>query len=268
MRRMMCSLLLAGFGLASAATQAAEPVQVMVLGSYHFANPGQDVANVKADDVLLPARQAQLRDVAAGLAKFKPTRVAVEEDADELPQRALPIYRAYLAGERRDQRNEMDQIAFRVAKSQGLAEVYGIDADGDFPFEAVQQYAKAHGQGEALQRMLDELNAQTREFEAAQARSTIGQLLRTMNDPARIRRDHAFHMVALRFGQAADQPGAALAAGWYARNLGICARLSQVVRPGDRVLVVYGAGHNYLLRHCVEATPGWQLVEANDYLPR
>lgn len=268
MRRVLCGLLLAGCGLAAAAAHAAEPVQVMVLGSYHFGNPGLDMANAKADDVLLPARQAQLRDIAEGLAKFKPTRVAVEANADELPQRALPIYRAYLSGERRDKRNEIDQIAFRVAKSQGHAEVYGIDVDGDFPFEAVETFAKDHAQGDALQRLLDVLTAHTREFEAAQSRSTISQLLRTMNDPAQIRVDHGFYMAALPFGQAADQPGAALAAGWYARNLGICARLVQVARPGDRVLVVYGAGHNYLLRHCVEAMPGWQLVEPNDYLPK
>lgn len=268
MRRIVCSMLVAGCGWVAGAASAAEPVQVMVLGAYHFGNPGLDMANAKADDVLLPARQTQLQEVAAGLAKFKPTRVAVEADADKLPQRALPSYRAYLAGERRDKRNEIDQIAFRVAQAQGHAEVYGIDVDGDFPFEAVEKFAKEHAQGEALQGLLDRLNEHTRAFEAAQARSTIGQLLRTMNDPAEIRRDHGFYMAALHFGQAADQPGAALAAGWYARNLGICARLVQLARPGDRLLVLYGAGHNYLLRHCVEATPGWQLVEANDYLPK
>lgn len=54
------------------------PAQVMVLGTYHFGNPGQDLHNMKADNVLTPKKQAELADVAARLARFKPTKIAVE----------------------------------------------------------------------------------------------------------------------------------------------------------------------------------------------
>ena len=53
----------------------------------------------------------------------------------------------------------------------------------------------------------------------------------------------------------------ALLAAWTARNIAICARLVQSAQPGDRVLVVYGAGHSFLLRQCVQQMPGWLLVE-------
>jgi hypothetical protein len=39
------------------------------------------------------------------------------------------------------------------------------------------------------------------------------------------------------------------------------------VKDGDRVVVLYGAGHARLLRECVEEMPGWKLVEANSFLP-
>ena len=45
-----------------------EAIQVMILGSYHMGNPGQDLHNVKVDDVRTPAKQAELADVAARLA--------------------------------------------------------------------------------------------------------------------------------------------------------------------------------------------------------
>jgi hypothetical protein len=32
-------------------------------------------------------------------------------------------------------------------------------------------------------------------------------------------------------------------------------------------VVFFGSGHAYLLRQCVNETPGLKLVEANDYLP-
>ena len=50
----------------------------MVVGTYHFGNPGQDLHNMKADNVLTPKKQAELADVAARLARFKPTKIAVE----------------------------------------------------------------------------------------------------------------------------------------------------------------------------------------------
>jgi hypothetical protein len=59
---------------------------------------------------------------------------------------------------------------------------------------------------------------------------------------------------------------AELNAAWYLRNARIFAKLVQISRPGDRVIVVFGAGHAYWLRHFVETTPGFQLVESNRYL--
>jgi hypothetical protein len=38
------------------------------------------------------------------------------------------------------------QLGFRLAKAAGLQNVYGIDVDGDFPYDAVLDFAKAHGQ--------------------------------------------------------------------------------------------------------------------------
>ena len=89
---------------------AAEPVKVMVLGAYHFGNPGLDVSNARVDDVLAPKRQAEVRAAVDALAAFRPTRVAVEALADDRPGAAMPAYRAYRAGEGRDVRNESNQI--------------------------------------------------------------------------------------------------------------------------------------------------------------
>jgi hypothetical protein len=68
------------------------------------------------------------------------------------------------------------------------------------------------------------------------------------------------------FGSGDNQAGAELNARWYARNAQIFARLVQVARPGDRIVVVYGSGHAYWLRHFVETTPGFELVEPTAWL--
>lgn len=260
-------MLFAGFLALSRLAAAAPAVQVMVLGTYHFGNPGADLHNVQADDVLLPRRQAELDAVSRALSRFRPTLVAVEAPADELPDRALPRYADYIAGRGEVRRNEIDQIGFRLARRLGHARVIGIDASGEFPFEALQAQAEAQGRGAALQRSIDEIGVRTKAFEARARSATIGMLLRSLNEPARIREDHAWYVGALRYGAGPVQPGAALLAAWTARNIAICARLVQSVQPGDRVMVVYGSGHSFLLRQCLQQMPGWQLVEPNRYLP-
>ena len=55
-------------------------------------------------------------------------------------------------------------------------------------------------------------------------------------------------------------------AAWYQRNAKIFAKLTQIVQPGERALVVFGSGHAFWLRHFVQNTPGFQLIEPGDYL--
>lgn len=70
--------LLAFVSITAEAQSPPAPVKVMVLGAYHFDNPGHDLHNMKVESVLTPVKQAELAEVAARLAKFDPTKIAVE----------------------------------------------------------------------------------------------------------------------------------------------------------------------------------------------
>src|SRR5262249_26595773 len=129
----------------------AEPVKVIVVGTFHMSNPGHDIHNMKVDDVLAAKRQAEIADVTDRLAAFKPTKVMAEWPAELVAERDPK----YVAGTLPPSRNEVVQLGFRLARSAGAQGMYGIDVDGDFPFEAVQTFAKAHGQEALLQSWLD-----------------------------------------------------------------------------------------------------------------
>jgi hypothetical protein len=242
------------------------PIQVMILGVYHFDNPGRDVHNAKVDDVTTPQRQAELAEVAARLAQFKPTRLALEAQVDA-PDLKYAKYRAFKPADLSKNRDERVQLGFRVAHGASLPEVYGIDADGDFPYDKVQAFAERTAAGKARFAALDQQVSDTvREFNALQKVQPVAALLARHNEPARIRTMHELYNALLAFGDSASQPGAELDAAWYLRNARIFAKLTQIARPGDRVIVVFGAGHAYWLRHFVETTPGFELVEPNRYL--
>src|SRR5947209_14642058 len=89
------------------------PVKVMIVGLFHMSNPGHDRHNVKADDVLTPARQTQIQAVTDALAAFKPTRIGVEWPAATVNER----YPKYLDGSLPPSRNEVVQLGFRLAKT-------------------------------------------------------------------------------------------------------------------------------------------------------
>ncbi|HKE47938.1 MAG TPA: DUF5694 domain-containing protein [Rhodanobacteraceae bacterium] len=246
---------------------AAPPVEVMIVGTFHMDNPGHDLHNMKVDDVLTGKRQKELADVAAGLLRFKPTVVMVESQRRDDGAATLPRYRQYLAGTLEPSRNEVVQVGFRLAKAAGLKEAYGIDVDGDFPYEDVQKFADAHGQAAILKQEGDKIDVSLKEASDLLAASSIGATLRWFNQPERIALDHGFYQDMLQIGRLDEQPGAALVAAWNKRNFEICARMIQVVKPGDRAVVLYGSGHAFLLRQCVAETPGFRLVEPNAYLP-
>jgi hypothetical protein len=252
-------------------TSNAQATEVMILGTYHMANPGHDMHNLKADDVLVEKRQRELADIAASLAKFKPTQIAVESPVDNGAPAKVAKYHDYLDGKLGQSRNETVQIGFRLAKQMKLPDVWGIDVDGDFPYDKVKEFAD-NGRPQ-LARQLDEMGADVERMLNGLSETlktgTIAQGLRYMNDPKRIADDNSkFYRSMLLYGAGTEQPGAALLSAWQARNNAICARLVQLAKPNDRIVVVYGSGHAYLLRQCVSEMPGYKLVEAHEYLPQ
>src|SRR6266576_2419081 len=60
-----------------------------------MSNPGHDIFNMQADDVLAPKRQAEIAQVMAVLKRFQPTKIAVERDPGD--NRLSKDYADYLA---------------------------------------------------------------------------------------------------------------------------------------------------------------------------
>jgi hypothetical protein len=239
--------------------------QVLVIGSYHMSNPGLDAVSVTADDVLAPKRQREIDSLAAKLAAFRPTKVAVEIPFGR-DSTSNALYRRYVAGSYVLDRTEMQQLGFRAARSAGLSRIYGVDYDLDVNLAPVMVWALTHGQPElalAAQSLSTRLIA---EADSMMKHATVGQIITALNS-ARADSAHGIYLAALRVGADTSYPGADVAARWYERNLRIAANVLRVIdSPADRVLVIIGAAHAPILRELLGRVPGVRVVAAGDVL--
>jgi hypothetical protein len=246
-------------------TEETKRAEVLVLGVYHMANPGHDVFNVQADDVLAPKRQQEMAELAAVLKKFRPTKIAVEADygTDAVPKR----YAEYLAGKHDLTRNEIEQVGFRLAKELGQSDIYPVDADGDFPLQRVINYAKATGQSAKLDALMRDTWGEMTKAQGEYLKThTVLETLLYVNSDARVAQDvGAYHLLA-RYGEPGDYAGPDLLAEWYRRNIRIYNNFMKLVTtPEERVLVIFGYGHLGWLRQNVAGDTTLRLRKLEEF---
>jgi len=238
--------------------------EVLVLGVYHMSNPGHDIFNIQADDVLAPKRQAEIAQVMAVLKRFQPTKIAVERDPGD--NRLSKDYADYLAGKHELTRNEIEQLGFRLAKELGHKTVYGVDADGEFPYPRLVKYAKATERTKELDALMGEVGDMVKAQDAYLASHTVLETLLYMNADDKVAQDVGYYYRQAHLGEAWDWAGADLVADWFRRNVRIYSNVIQLAdSPTERVLVIFGAGHLGWLQHDFASDPTVRLRKLGEF---
>jgi len=214
----------------------------MILGTYHMANPGRDVVNLQADDVLAPKRQQEIAQLIEVLKKFQPTKIAIEADVGS--EKVVERYNDYLAGKYTLSRNEDDQIGYRLAKELRHPTIYPVDEQGDFPYQRVVNYAKANGSKEKFDLVQANWGAEVQALDDFLRSHTVLETFEYMNSDSMAAEGVASYYRCVPFGDPGDYAGPDLLAAWYQRNIRIYHNIVKLAdSPNDRILVLYGAGH-------------------------
>lgn len=243
--------------------------QLLVIGSYHMDNPGNDVANLQADDVLSPRRQREIAQVADLVARFKPTRIAVEWP--QAKQDALDLrYAEYREGKRALGRGEGEQLGMRLAKRFELPRIDAVDWNEMPPVDiAVIDYeegAKRLKQEAFLAAMRGRLTERVRQGERRLHDGSVLDALRWFNAPEQLHDSNSAYFDYARIAAGDDYPGANWLQFWYGRNLKIFSNLTRIAGAGECVLVIYGAGHAPLLRQFAQQSGYFEVVDPLRYL--
>ncbi|HEX6431155.1 MAG TPA: DUF5694 domain-containing protein [Niastella sp.] len=251
-----------------------QPV-VLLVGTFHFAYYNFDAHKVAKDqqvNILSAQKQQEMEELVKYLKKFRPTKIAIEGGANT--SYIMNRYRTYKRGKKPLDRNEIDQIGFRLMETCNLDTIYGVDArslehdlyngkdstafrftldsifaDYDFIGEdsiskRIEQYAKADDQLALTMSLLD--------------------YFKYTNSDKILNREFGFYLngdFTLGDTRGAD----ALAIGWYSRNLRIYRHIQQITTdPSDRILVIFGRGHMEILKHLFECSPQYKLIKFNE----
>jgi hypothetical protein len=252
--------------------------KAMVLGVFHFNNPGLDSYKQQHElDILSSKKQAELDSLIHSLQIYGPTKILIEVPRKEGDSIINHRYQQYLKGnfDISDKKDEVYQLAFQLAKQLGHTRIYASDARNSEWFGAEidwetynsAEYAKSLNQYEKKQRYnyqkIYELN------DSLKIVNSLQEHLKYLNDPqSRLKNHQAYLTQTILTGAGDLYIGADAVARWYQRNLKIFANtydLADFSRE-DKILLIYGAGHVWQLRQLLKDSPDFEYVEANEYL--
>ena len=257
---------------------------ITLLGSDHFDNPGINVVNTQYDDVRLPDRQREMDTLVEKLKAYNPTKIALTID-DRFRDEVQENYTMYLKGAYQLTRSEYDQIGFRLAKALEHAKLYCVDYWPEHnPFlpdlaclellELIDylSFARSHNQEHLLplvpneDPLIHDENGTT--WIAPDSPPSMIDLHRELNQPEKRHKYHQDYLRVAQIGQGDQYPGANWVTHfWYARNLKIFVNLTRITENADdRILLIIGAGHIYLLQQFLEDSGAYTIDPILQYL--
>jgi len=135
--------------------------------------------------------------------------------------------------------------------------------------EGLFGYAQKNAQSGLVQKLMSEFESKMKPKLATDylEKRSIREILQEANAPATDALGHRIYLALLRIGKDKDYPGADLVSRWYSRNLRIATNIARLSEgPGERILILIGAGHGKLLRQFLGEMPGFEVVGCSEYL--
>ncbi len=251
--------------------------EVLLLGTFHFENPGLDAHKPKYTVPLFSEEgQGQLAELLERLAVYAPTKILVEQPSQQQADTDR-WYASYRQGKSQDVANEVVSVGFALAKRLGHEHVYAFDAEPEWLATAPDTEEAMREEAERMDKvaLLDDpvLQLYARgwtEVDEIQETLTLRQRLRLLNHPDLLRLSHGAYsfFAGFRISDGQTFPGPdGFASAWHNRNLRMFANLQRLASaPDDRLLVIVGSGHVPILQQCVQCCPTMKWVSAYEFL--
>lgn len=253
--------------------------QALLIGTFHYHNPGADVAQTKSFDILSDAAQAELEEISEKIKAYQPDQVLVEWPYDEQHELdslyQLFLEDSYFTNDSLSDfylKNEIFQLGFRVAKKAGLKSVQAVDyRNTEFPFDSLMTVAALQKQTDLQKQFTDGIERFTQEFdEKIESGASLLDMTYYLNTEELRKFSNEFQtQVPLLVGDRTNFVGAYLASEWYRRNLYMWSLAQKATESGDqRVMLLLGSSHIALIKDFIDKNPEWSTVELKEIMEK
>jgi len=233
-------------------------IEVLVLGSFHFKNV-PEFYDMKATE-----KQREIKTLVNNLAEFKPDKIALEFERKD-SNYVDSLYRAYRNDNHELKVNEREQVGFRLAKQLGHQKVEAIDYQKPWGMDKTLEWAKKNDP-QFVEFVQNWQHKNARMDSILFKNKTVSQILSLMAGDAYLDRIQEARMRMLEVGADKNYIGVEPVASVYKRNMRIFANITSIAEPGDRILIVYGAGHSYFFNEFISQHSDMKLVDPVQYL--
>ncbi len=233
----------------------------MVVNTYHF-NAANDLINVEPANILSDTKQKELLQVINQLKEYNPSKIIIEAPASRFTQ-IYSNFSSYIQGEYDLQKNESEQLGFRLAEACGHKQVYPVDWNEDV---GVPDFF-AWGQQNTPEKIEELTSLSNQLFPTEFSSYNIKDALKYL-DGIFDQKNAEVYMKIAQIGNSKEPVGINwLVKYWHYRNLIICRNIIQLIdQKHDRLLVLYGAGHGYLLKKLLEESGEVYMERVTKYL--
>ncbi|MDO1449118.1 DUF5694 domain-containing protein [Rhodocytophaga aerolata] len=251
--------------------------EILLIGTFHYNNPGADVAKTKSFDILSEKSQLELEGISSSIIKYNPTKVFVEWPFKEQSKLdslyALYKENNYFTNESLSDfylKNEIFQLAFRVAKGNNLDKVYAIDyPETKFPYQEVMHDIESTNQLELKERIEKTIAQFTTEFDnMIESGASLKELTFAMNTKQMRDASNDLHINMFSLaGSTNDFNGVYLTSEWYKRNLYMWSLIQKYTSVSDeRVMVLAGSSHTAMIDLFVKENRDWKIKELKEII--
>jgi hypothetical protein len=244
-----------------------QKTKVLLLGCFHFDNPGLDVAKFDNANILSEKRQQEVMDLVGKLKQFKPDKIFVEAPVSYQGALDSNIMK-YKAGQLSLQANETQQLGYRLAKELNLPTLYAVDyRDADFPYDSLVKSAMEANQMNLLGHMRKSIDSIQNDFNESLKKKTIRDILLQQNSTVMNDLGVGFYFDFLIAGKDGNHVGSYLTSEWWRRNMVIYENiLKRLSGKEERILVIFGQGHTALLNAMMKYNKNFELVPVSSIL--
>lgn len=261
MRRLTGVFLFSFLGQVAHAANVEKP-KISILAIFHFEQKKLDLHDIEKTPEIDNKAIKDIQGVIDEMGKYKANKIALENNVYD---RKIGLdYAEYVAGRHLLDSGEKEQFGFRMAKTYGHKEIYGVDVHQPmYTLGPALEYVQKN-QPRLLPFLADD--EAIKKLSVALSKMTIAQGIKYVNSEEVEKIHRNLYGALPEAGNAFLNYGAEATAEWYKRNIGIVANLSRLAEPGDRILLVIGHAHKGILRDLIKNNPRLEYVESSTFL--